>query len=75
MPFPCFSYTADMPPGIRNPRTMPHACFSYLAEVPRSMPFSCFSYPAHAPLDGRNRNAAQPTLPDLRKMPAICFRY
>jgi len=46
MPYPCFSYPADMPQGIRNPRTMPHTCFSYLTEVPRSMPVPCFSYPA-----------------------------
>ncbi len=55
MPFPCFSYPADVPPGIRNPdagqpglrapRLMPFACFSYPADVPRSMPLPCFSYP------------------------------
>jgi hypothetical protein len=55
MPAMCFSYPADIRPGIgnrniaqpdlRNPRMMPHTCFGYPADVPRSMPFACFSYP------------------------------
>ena len=32
---------------------------------------SCFSYSA----DGLNRGAAQPNLPGLRRMSAICFSY
>ena len=31
----------------------------------------CFSHSA----DGLNRGAAQPNLPGLRRMPAICFSY
>jgi hypothetical protein len=86
MPFPCFSYPADVSPGAENrdparpvspgPRTMPATeCFSYRAEVPRSMPVPCFNYPADLSLGGRDRDTAQPVLPGLRKMPNICFRY
>jgi hypothetical protein len=78
MPYPCFSYPADAPPGTRNRnaaqetlrglRRMPYPCFSY--------PHMCFSYPADVLLDTRNRAAAQPDQPGLRKMPSgTCFRY
>ena len=39
------------------------------------MPNSCFSYPADLPTGTRNRNAAQATLRDLRRMPNACFSY
>jgi hypothetical protein len=73
----CFSYPADVPPGIRNrtsaeaalrdPRRMPLPCFSY--------PLMCFSYPDDVPLGNRNRGGAQPTSPEVRSMPYPCFRY
>jgi hypothetical protein len=85
MPAICFSYPADMRPGIGNrniaqpnlwnPRMMPHTCFGYLADVPRSMPFACFSYPADVPQGAGNRDAAQSDVPGLRRMPNTCFRY
>jgi len=81
----CFSYLADMRPGIgnrniaqpdlRNPRMMPHTCFGYPADVPRSMPFACFSYSAGVPQGGGNRDVAQSDVPGLRRMPNMCFRY
>jgi hypothetical protein len=74
MPVPCFIYPADMPPGIRNPRTMPHTCFRYLPDVPRGMPFSCFSYSADVPQGGANSGAAKSDVPGLRRMPNMCFR-
>jgi len=81
MPWSCFSYPADVPPGTgkfnaarsappglhRMPATY---CFSYPGDL-----HPCFSYPANAPLGGADRYAAQPALPGLRKMPNICFRY
>ena len=79
MPWTCFSYPADLPPGTGNSdaaqpappglRRMPAGpCFSY--------PHACFSYPADTPPGGRTPDAAGPVLPDLRKMPSsICFRY
>ena len=83
MPVPCFSYPADVPagsegrdvarPNLRGLRRMPYACFSYVADTPRSMPFACFSYSADVPLDARKPDAA-PT--GLRRMPiSSCFRY
>ena len=60
--YPCFSY----PSG---------PCFSYPADVPRSMPLPCFSCSVDASLGVRNRDAAQPPLPGLRRMPGICFSY
>ena len=61
--YPCFSY----PTG---------PCFSYPADVPRRMPvLPCFSYSVDASLGVRNRDAAQPPLPGLRRMPAACFSY
>jgi hypothetical protein len=72
MPWTCFNYPGDAPPGTRNPnavqlglRRMPVPCFSY--------PQMCFSYPDDVPLG--NRDAAQPPLPGLRRMPFPCFRY
>jgi len=76
--WPCFSYSADLPPSgtsreaaQRAPRgsgSMPgYPCFSY--------PLICFSYPADMPLGNRNRGGAQPTSPELRRMPLPCFRY
>jgi hypothetical protein len=77
MPFPCFSYPADVPPGARtrdvaqasprDPQSIGYPCFSY--------PHMCFSYPSDALLDVSNRDAAQPPLPGLRRMPLMCFRY
>jgi hypothetical protein len=74
MPLMCFSYSSDVPPGIRNRvnaqqavpglRRMPSGpCFSYSAGLPardlRRMPvFACFSYSADLPLGVRKRNTA-----------------
>ena len=76
MPYPCFSYPVDVPPGAgkrdaaqaspRDPQ-IGYPCFSY--------PQMCFGYPSDAPLGARNRDAAQATLPGLRRMPGMCFRY
>lgn len=77
MPFPCFSYPADVQPGAskrdagqaspRDPQ-IGYPCFSYSK--------LCFSYPADASLGVRNRDAAQPPLPGLRRMTyGTCFRY
>ena len=60
-------------PNLRGLRRMPYACFSYVADTPRSMPFACFSYSADVPLDARKPDVA-PT--GLRRMPiSSCFRY
>jgi hypothetical protein len=74
MPFMCFSYPSDVPPGIGNcdavqpdPRRMPFACFSD--------PIMCFSYPSDVPLGTRNGDVAPPPLPGLRRMPYSCFSY
>ena len=76
MPYPCFSYPADVQPGARkrdagqaSPRDpqIGYLCFSYSK--------LCFSYPSDASLGVRNRDAAQPPLPGLRRRPNICFRY
>jgi hypothetical protein len=61
MPHTCFSYPADVPPGITN-----------LAAVQHSGWLACFSYPGAVPPDIGNRDAAQS---DLRRMPFACFRY
>jgi hypothetical protein len=89
MPNPCFSYPADVPPGIRNgdaslraPRRMPYSCFSYPiacfsnpADVPRGMPYSCFSCPADVPQGVGTRSAPRSAPPGLRRMPGSCFNY
>jgi hypothetical protein len=50
---------------------MPHACFSYPADMPRRGWLACFSYSVDPPLRVRNRDAAQPTEPGLLH----CFSY
>lgn len=69
MPWTCFSYSGDMPPGIGN-RNAAQPALPGL----RRMPWSCFSYPADVrPGIG---NAMQPALSDQRRMPdSQCFRY
>ena len=78
MPFPCFSYPADLPPNVtsrgaaqrvpRGPGREPgYPCFSY--------PLICFSYPDDVPPGTGNRDGAQPGSPELRRMPYPCFRY
>ena len=74
MPSTGFSYEDGMP------RRMPMTCFKYEADAPRSMPLPClsyplmcFGYPDDVPLG--NRDAAQPAVPGLRRMPYPCFRY
>jgi hypothetical protein len=77
MPFPCYSYAADVPsagssrnaaprarPGVRQ---MPFACFRYQAEAPPSKPYSCYSYPMMC--------FSYPS--GVRQMPGTssCFRY
>jgi len=70
----CFSFPADVPPGIGiqgavrpDLRGTPYTvCFRNEPEVPRSMPAMCFSYPADPP----------PASPGVRRMPGgPCFRY
>ena len=76
MPYTCFSFPAEMPPGAGNRdaaraalgdvRRMPFPCFSY--------PIMCFSYPAETLIG--NGDAAQPELGGLRRMPNVVgFRY
>ncbi len=70
MPYPCFSYPADLPPGAGK-RDAAHAS-------PRDpqIGYPCFSYPSDAPLGVRNPDAAQVPLPGLRRMVfGTCFRY
>jgi hypothetical protein len=50
---------------------MPHARFSYPADVPRRGWLACFSYSVDPPLRVRNHDAAQPTEPGLLH----CFSY
>ena len=80
MPWSCFNYPADVPPGTRNPnavqpglRGMPNTlCFSYPGHAPRSMPAGCcFSYSADVPLG----DGVESDLGDPLKMPFMCFRY
>ena len=53
MPLICFSYPADVPPGIGRRSVAPTAL--------RRMPIgSCFSYSAAVPLNIRNRNTTRP---------------
>jgi hypothetical protein len=60
----CFSYSADVPLGIRNRSTAQRR----LRDI-RSMPVApCFSYSADVPLGISNRDAAQRT---PREMPVI----
>jgi hypothetical protein len=100
MPAICFSYEDDgsastrnrdlAPPRLRDPRTMPHACFSYPADATQptppglrrmplicfSYPIMCFSYPGDLPPRTGNRDVAEPGPNDLRRMPnTLCFRY
>jgi hypothetical protein len=81
MPYPCFSYPADVPPGTGTRDA---------AQPAQSGLLSCFSYPADVPPGTGTRNAAQPAQsgllncfsypaevpPGLRRMPSgTCFRY
>jgi hypothetical protein len=66
--YPCFAYPG---PGIGNQGAAQSA-----PPGPRLMPLPCFSYPSDVPPGTRDRNAAQPVLPGLRRMPgSTCFRY
>ena len=75
MPYTCFRFPAEMPPGAGNRaaraapgdvRRMPLPCFSY--------PIMCFSYPPETLIG--NGDAAQPELGGLRRMPNVVgFRY
>lgn len=80
MPWSCFDYPADVPPGARisgaarpGPRRMPiTTCFGYPGDRPRTMPIGgCFSYPADIPLG----DSAEPDPGGPRKMPYMCFSY
>jgi hypothetical protein len=69
MPYTCFSFPAEMPPGAGNRDTARAA----LGDV-RRMPFPCFSYPAETLIG--NGGTAQPEPDGLRSMPnVVCFRY
>ncbi len=64
MPWTCFNYPADVPPGTRNPNAVQPGL--------RSMPAGCcFSYSADVPLG----DGVEPDLGDPLKMPFMCFRY
>lgn len=74
----CFSYPVDAsldatgPAGARGPlpgrRAMPMTCYSY--------PITCVRCPEDAPPGAGNRDAVQPSISYLRRMPAAtCFRY
>ena len=69
MPYPCFSYPADVPPGAGK-RDAGQAS-------PRDpqIGYPCFNYPSDAPIGVRNRYAVQAPLPGLRRMPHMCFLY
>jgi hypothetical protein len=59
---------------------MPATCFSYSGNTPPGQRggtnSACFSYSPDVPPEAANLDAAQPTLPDLRRMPSgACFRY
>ena len=64
MPFPCFSYPADVPPDTRkrDPRSIGYPCFSY--------PKICFSYPDDVTPGTGGSRAVQPP-PDSK----LCFSY
>jgi hypothetical protein len=73
----CFSFPADVSPGIRIRGTAhygAYACFSYQADMPLRMPLSCYSYPGDV-AQGGNPVAARPAVPGLRRMPESCFSY
>lgn len=65
----CFSFPADVPPGIGiQGAVRPDLC---------GMPVTthCFSYPADAPLDAAGRGGARAPVPGLRAMPMTCYSY
>ena len=90
MPATCFSYQADVPPGIGNRNAAQPAlpglggigypCFSYPSGP-------CFSYPADVPrrmpfscfsysVDAPLGVRNRNTMPGLRRMPVLpCFSY
>jgi len=74
MPWSCFSYPADVPPGTGTRDDAQSASPSL-----RTMPYSCFSYSVDAPLGVRNHNAAQPGERPYVVSAAFpgypCFRY
>lgn len=75
MPYTCFSFPADVPPGsgtseaarsgLGDQRRMPWSCYSY--------PAMCFSYPDDMP-PGGNFGDAAPAGP-RGKTSTTCFRY
>jgi hypothetical protein len=71
MPYPCFSYRADVPPGAENrdpAQTVPPG--------PRTMSVSpCFRYWAEVPTEGKVPGAVRLIPPGLCRMPRTCFRY
>ena len=61
MPFPCFSYSADLPPNVASRRVAQRAPRS-----PGRMPgYPCFAYPSDTP-----QAVSSP-----RRMPFACFSY
>ncbi len=71
MPEICFSYSPDVPSGIRDRTAAQRA-----ARDLRRMPTICFSYSPDASLEIRDRTAVQRAACDLRRMPTgPCFRY
>lgn len=73
MPYPCFSYSPHVPPGIRDRNAAQRA-----ARDLRNMPETagCFSYAADVLPGVRDRDAVQRAARGLRRMPVgPCFRY
>ena len=71
MPFPCFSYPADLPPNVTS-----RGAAQRVPRGPAREPgYPCFSYPDDVPPGTGNRGGAQPGSPELRRMPYPCFRY
>ncbi len=64
MPWSCFTYPADAPPGTKNPGGVQPG----LRGMPNTI---CFSYSADVPLG----DGVRPDLDDPRTMPSMCFRY
>ena len=76
MPFPCFSYPADVQPGARkrnagqaSPRDpqIGYPCFSYSK--------LCFSYPADVPLGIGTATPRSHPCPACAVCTHTCFRY
>ncbi len=75
MPQICFSYSPDVPPGIRDRDAAQRAARNLRRMPMPGNPSGCFSYPADVLPGIKDRDAAQRAARDLRRMPGSCFRY